>query len=204
MNEDMYYHKYLKYKVKYFNLLNFIRKNKIYVNNKDDLNNIEYNDMSIKQSNENSIKTISSENSIDDIDNFYINKILDIEKKIGNDFHKIIKYILLNNTENKTENEIILHNDLEEEIIEIYRKLNTREKKLLNNIDKNIILNLYKKSCDILNDKSLKLMKNSNCKTNKILDEIYINSELTDKVLNCPENMDFVVQFNKYIDNKYC
>lgn len=151
-----------------------------------------------------SIKTVDS---FDENDELNMSQILNLEKKLQNNFYKIIAFLYLGNKNNKTENEQKFYDENNDEITKIIQSLTFNEKQLLTNIGVNGINNLYKYYCNAIKKKKLSLIENFTCANDNVIDEIYMNSEFSDKILNCPfDDFDtnFDINFENYLKLKSC
>lgn len=207
-DNDIYYRKYLKYKLKYFNLLESFRKKKIYID--DNLNDILDNNFDNTLHFKNQTKITSSDRTVildepDSYNSINVNKILNLKNKIDTDLYKIIAHKILENKKDKTENEKVFFNKLKDEVNEImHKKLSSNEIKLLNNLNKNELINIHQECCNNLNDDIQQLIKNETCIKDEILDKVYLKSEHADDILRCPENSGLIENIDKYLNLNIC
>jgi hypothetical protein len=227
---DIYYKKYIKYKMKYLNLLSFLKNNaKVSIEDSklsyDDLDKINKNTIKNKPNNiENSDRTVMSVESVDSIE--YINSnepfdkqsnenkiedpnvlnILDKFKSIKNklddeEYNKLLSVLSEKLTQKK--NNYSTQNFDINEIIYI-KKLTSGEKKLLKFITE-LELNILKKhSCKLIKDKILTSIQNKTCLDNNILDDIWKNLIIIDEELECGFDDNETNIFNEYLEKSPC
>lgn len=218
MDDDIYYHKYLKYKLKYINLLKFLNKKKTYIdeNNLNDKYDKMYDkDISIKPSNVgDSLRTVESSNrSTNDVDvgvnidieiEKKIKKFFNLENKLKNNIYTIIAYLYYKEKENKTENEDILYNSIKQDALDIISTLNHKEKQIINDINSMEIIKLYSYSCNKVINENISIIKNKSCINEDDVNKLYINSEITDKLLKCKTNDFLIDNLDNYLNLKSC
>jgi len=219
---DIYYKKYVKYKMKYLNLLLSLKNNaKVEIDTEN--SNVNELDKTIKNivksksdtDNENSNKTIMSIDSKKSIDeNNYknsqievpssvniLNKFKSIKNKLNEEEYNKLLYELSNKFSKK--NMFNTHNFDIDDIIYI-KKLNRTEKNILKSINESELNMLKKYSCRIIKDKIFDLIENKTCKDDKILDVIWKNLVIIDEELNCELDKNQTNKFNEYLEKQPC
>lgn len=212
MYDDIYYHKYLKYKLKYFNLLKFLNQKKIYIddnNFNEKYDKIYDKNISVKPSNiDDSIRTVeSSDRSMNNVDIEIEKKLqnfFNLEKKLQNNMYTIIAYLYYKEKKNKTENEDILYNSIKPDALNIIDNLNYREKQIINDINSLDIIKLYSYSCNKIINENINIIENKSCINEDDVNKLYINSEITDKLLKCETNDFLVNNLDNYLNLKSC
>lgn len=230
---EIYYKKYLKYKIKYLNLLSFIKnKNKVAVDNTNNnqsaninineiyndkyLNNIDTNTIKIKpnisKNLENSDRTVKSKDSMDSSDSIHFNN----DFINSNTVNILNKYKSIKNKLDINEyNELLfiltlnflnkLNNYTDEHDIEkFYKKLNSSEKILINSITENELNILKNYSCEQSRKTIIDNIDSKNCLDDNILDNIWKNLVIIEEKLQCKLNENETIKFEEYLQKKPC
>jgi len=210
--DEINYKKYIKYKMKYFELLNFLRKkNKIAID--DSKLNLDSNDIK----NKNSLKPSYSTDSDDSITNktktneanllvfSNIMKNLSIEELSDIINFLIIKkkHINLNVNVNVNFNDIINKQINDKQKQYIFNKLSNKHKKFLNDLS-NDELDLFKdKICYKINTNITNIIDNNKCYTDDNVNKIWKNI-MIDEDLKCQKNENTSNLFDKYLNLTKC